>query len=139
MRYLLLIPLLALSFSLSAQCRKFAKENCKESLQNYIPSGQSNTAELKPGERYQFMVTFYKGQHYRVVTCSDPKLGNLQFTIRNAKRQLYYDNEGNENRTFDFKVASTQQLVISLLIPKSAEANSDELMGCVSAIVGFRL
>ena len=89
---------------------------------------------------------FYKGQHYRIAVCADESLGNIQFTIRNAKRQLYFDNHGEEIKNFDFRVSTTQQLIISLIIPKSfANSNEgeaeekEEISGCVSAITGFRL
>ena len=144
----LLIILFSLFFisNTNAQCRGFAKEYCKKLLGNYVATGESNTSELKPGEKHQFMATFYKGQHYRIAVCSDESLGNIQFTIRNAKRQLYFDNHGEAIKNFDFRVSTTQQLIISLIVPKSS-ANSvendakekEEISGCVSAITGFRL
>ena len=146
MKYFLSLTILILSYSISAQCRGFAKENCKSQLENYIPTGETANAELSPGDRYQFISTFYKGQSYRIVTCADETLGNIQFTIRNAKRQLYFDNHGEEISSFDFKVASTQQLIISLIAPENNSAteenneeSKEEISGCVSAITGFRL
>ena len=144
----LLIILFSLFFisNTNAQCRGFAKEYCKKLLGNYVTSGESNTSELKPGEKHQFMATFYKGQHYRIAVCSDESLGNIQFTIRNAKRQLYFDNHGEAIKNFDFRVSTTQQLIISLIVPKSPTNSSEddtnekeEISGCVSAITGFRL
>ena len=144
----LLIILFSLFFisNTNAQCRGFAKEYCKKLLGNYVATGESNTSELKPGEKHQFMATFYKGQHYRIAVCSDESLGNIQFTIRNAKRQLYFDNHGEEIQNFDFRVSTTQQLIISLIVPKSSSNSSEndtkekeEISGCVSAITGFRL
>ena len=144
----LLIILLSLFFisNTNAQCRGFAKEYCKKLLGNYVATGESNTSELKPGEKHQFMATFYKGQHYRIAVCSDESLGNIQFTIRNAKRQLYFDNHGEAIKNFDFRVSTTQQLIISLIVPKSSTNSSEndtkekeEISGCVSAITGFRL
>ena len=92
------------------------------------------------------MATFYKGQHYRIAICSDESLGNMHFTIRNAKRQICCDNHGEEISSFDFKVASTQQLIISLIAPENnstteenADESKEEISGCVSAITGFRL
>ena len=144
----LLIILFSLFFisNTNAQCRGFAKEHCKKLLGNYVTSGESNTSELKPGEKHQFMATFYKGQHYRIAVCSDESLGNIQFTIRNAKRQLYFDNHGEAIKNFDFRVSTTQQLIISLIVPKLSTNSSEddtkekeEISGCVSAITGFRL
>lgn len=146
MRYLLIVAACMFIFQANGQCRGFAKTNCKESLGGYVSTGETNTSELKPGEKHQFMATFYKGQHYRIAICSDESLGNMQFTIRNAKRQLYFDNHGEKISSFDFKVASTQQLIISLIAPENnaateenTEESKEEISGCVSAITGFRL
>jgi hypothetical protein len=142
MKYILGFTLLIFSFTLSAQCRGFSKENCKELLGSYVPTGENNNVKLSPGDRYQFISTFYEGQSYRIATCADTSLGNIQFTIRNSKRHLYYDNHGNDNRSFDFQVAATQQLVVSVIIPENIneEANSKkDIEGCVSALIGFKL
>ena len=42
------------------------------------------------------------------------------------------------NRSFDFKVASTQQLVLSVIIPEKSSENKD-IEGCLSALIGFKL
>ena len=86
MRYLLIVFACMFIFQANGQCRGFCKTNCKESLGGYVSTGETNTSELKPGEKHQFMATFYKGQHYRIAICSDESLGNMQFTIRNAKK-----------------------------------------------------
>ena len=142
MKYIFGFTLLLFSVTLTAQCRSFSKENCKNLLGNYVPTGENNNVKLSPGDRYQFISTFYEGQSYRIATCADTSLGNIQFTIRNSKRHLYYDNHGNDNLSFDFKVAATQQLVVSVIIPEKpsneSESKKDE-EGCVSALIGFKL
>jgi hypothetical protein len=142
MKYVLSLTLLIFTLTLSAQCRGFSKDNCLDLLGKYVPTGENNNVKLSPGDRYQFISTFYEGQSYRVVTCSDTLLGDIQFTIRNSKRHLYYDNHGGENRTFDFKVAATQQLIVSVIIPEKSSENTDSKKndeGCVSALIGFKL
>ena len=142
MKYLLSLSLLFFSFDFSAQCKGIAKE-CKKNLGNgYMPTGQSSNTRLSPEEKYQFVATFYSGQNYRIFACSDSLLGNLQLTIRNTRRQLLYDNHGDGSTLFDFKVGSTQQLIITL---KSVDnkaitevGNTDEIKGCVAALVGYR-
>jgi len=142
MKYLFGLAILVFSFNINAQCRSFNKENCKDLLGKYVPTGENNSVKLSPGDRYQFISTFYEGQSYRIATCADTSLGNIQFTIRNSKRHLYYDNNGNDIRSFDFKVAATQQLIVSVIIPEklnqiSSSKKDDE--GCVSALIGFKL
>ena len=142
MKYLLSLSLLILSFSFSAQCKSFSKE-CKKNLGNgYMPTGQSSITELAPGKKYQFVATFYSGQNYRIFACSDTSLGDLQLTIRNTRRQLFYDNHGDGSNLFDFKVGSTQQLIITLKATENSaimdDQNSDEIKGCVAALVGYK-
>ena len=142
MKYLLSLSLLFFSFNFSAQCKGIAKE-CKKNLgDGYMPTGQSSNTDLSFGEKYQFVATFYSGQNYRIFACSDSLLGNLQLTIRNTRRQLLYDNDGDSSTQFDFKVSSTQKLIITL---KSLEnkaiienRNTDGIKGCVAALVGYR-
>ena len=142
MKYLLSLSLLLFSFNFSAQCKGIAKE-CKKNLgDGYMPTGQSSNTELVPGKKYQFVATFYSGQNYRIFACSDSSLGDLQLTIRNTRRQLFYDNHGDGSTLFDFKVSSTQQLIITLRAPENKaineDLNNDETKGCVAALVGYR-
>ena len=107
-----------------------------------MPTGQSSNTELVPGKKYQFVATFYSGQNYRIFACSDSSLGDLQLTIRNTRRQLFYDKHGDGSTLFDFEVSSTQQLIITLRAPESKaineDLNNDETQGCVAALVGYR-
>ncbi len=142
MKYLLSLSLLFFSFNFSAQCKGIAKE-CKKNLgDGYMPTGQSSNTELVPGKKYQFVATFYSGQNYRIFACSDSSLGDLQLTIRNTRRQLFYDNHGDGSTLFDFKVSSTQQLIITLRAPENKaineDLNNDDTKGCVAALVGYR-
>ena len=142
MKYLLSLSLLFFSFNFSAQCKGIAKE-CKKNLgDGYMPTGQSSNKGLSPEEKYQFVATFYSGQNYRIFACSDSLLGNLQLTIRNTRRQLLYDNHGDGSTLFDFKVGSTQQLIITLKSVGNKAftevGNTDEIKGCVAALVGYR-
>ena len=93
-------------------------------------------------KKYQFVATFYSGQNYRIFACSDSSLGDLQLTIRNTRRQLFYDNHGDGSTLFDFKVSSTQQLIITLRAPENKaineDLNTDETIGCVAALVGYK-
>ena len=70
MKYIFVFTFLVFSATLSAQCRGFSKENCKDLLGNYVPTGENNNVKLSPGDRYQFISTFYEGQSYRIATCA---------------------------------------------------------------------
>ena len=125
------------SFSYS-QCRGFVKDNCEPSLGLYIPTGQLNYTEISPGSKSEFMLTFYKGQDYRIIACADPILQNVYFTVRDANRNLVFDSKGETDLEFDFKVAATQKLIISLIAPEMESTSEEEIEGCVSAMVGFK-
>jgi len=138
MKYILSVSFLIFSLLVNGQCKGFAKDCKKDLKQSYMPTGQSINKELAAGERYQYITTFYEGQNYRIYGCSDSALGDIQLTIRNTRRQLYYDNSGNGSNTFDFKVGSTQQLIVTLVAPENESNNSEEIKGCVAALVGIK-
>ena len=106
-------------------------------------TGQTSTSKLSSEKKFQFVAIFYEGQNYRISSCSDTLLGDLQLTVRNLNRQPFYDNHGNGSTSYDFKVSNTQKLIISLIAPKKESnnnlASSEDIIGCVTAIVGVRL
>jgi hypothetical protein len=134
----LLISLLYMSFSSVAQCNSFTKNNCLTKLDGYIHTGQMNSSSLSPGEKVEFKLTFYKGQEYRIMVCHEQTIEQLTFKVMDSKRRLLYDNLESKTNTLNFKVASTQQLIISIASQKSNSNNQEEVEGCVSAIVGFK-
>lgn len=138
MKCILSVGLVLFGLGVFAQCKGFAKSCKKELSKTFMPTGQSANKELLPGERYQYITTFYSGQSYRVSACSDSILGDLQLTIRNTRRQLFYDNNGNESKTFDFKVGTTQQLIITLKAPENNNSLED-VKGCVATLIGVKL
>lgn len=138
MKCILSVGLVLFGLGVFAQCKGFAKSCKKELSKTFMPTGQSANKELLPGERYQYITTFYSGQSYRVSACSDSILGDLQLTIRNTRRQLFYDNNGNESKTFDFKVGTTQQLIITLKAPENNNS-SEDVKGCVATLIGVKL
>lgn len=138
MKYIFSVSLVLFGLGIFAQCKGFAKSCKKELIKTFMPTGQSANKELLPGERYQYITTFYSGQSYRVNACSDSILGNLQLTIRNTRRQLFYDNNGSESKTFDFKVGTTQQLIITLKAPENNNSLED-VKGCVATLIGVKL
>jgi len=135
---LITLSILFISSLTYSQCRGFVKQNCEPSLGVYIPTGQLNYTEISPGSKSEFMLTFYKGQDYRIVACADPILTNVHFTVRDANRILIFDSLGQTDLEFDFKVATTQKLIISLIAEELETPSEEEIEGCVSAMVGFK-
>ena len=143
MKYIFSITFIILGFTFFSQCKGLSKKCIKNIGDGYMHTGQTNANELSPGKKFQFIATFYEGQNYRISSCSDSLLGNLQLTVRNLNRQLFYDNHRNGSTTYDFKVSNTQKLIISLIAPNKESNNnldsSEDIIGCITTIVGVRL
>lgn len=121
----------------SAQCNSYTKRKCKPSLDPYS-SVQISSTLLRPGDVAEVMLTFYSGQTYRLLVCSQDQLGEVGFKLYDTDKALIYESEANsEPKTFDFKVESTQQLILEVDIPMTAEAvNGVADEGCISVLIG---
>ncbi len=131
---LALIPLYG-----NAQCKSFAKKVCKLELTPYIHDGNYNAAVLTEGEDAELYKTFYAGQNYRIYICGSDALPDIEFQVLDVSRNVLYDNRKNDySRLWDFKLESSQQLIISLRV-KNNEEESDELIsGCVAIMFGIK-
>lgn len=128
----LLLPLVS-----NAQCRAFTKKNCRPALAPYIHNGQMNSAVLFPGDKADIMLTFYSGQKYRLLVCSEEQLGKVTYRVLDIDRNEIYNSKGKGKNEFDFKVASTQQLIVEVSVPDSESTHDIDFQGCVSILVGF--
>ena len=129
--FVLLVPFLG-----NAQCRSYTKKVCRPQLNPYIHNGQMNSAILYPNDKADIMLTFYSGQSYRLIVCSEEQLGEVKFKVMTTDKKVIYESDGKTN-TFDFKVASTQQLIVTVEVPESQTTHDIEFNGCVSVLVGF--
>lgn len=133
---LLLMPLMS-----SAQCRSFTKKRCLPELEGYIQNDNFNSAVLIPGDEAELLLTFYAGKEYRLLVCGHPILGDLQFEVLDTDEELIYSNsnkKGDENSKFDFKVASTQQLIVRIRVPETESPSQLLHEGCVSVMIGSK-
>lgn len=121
----------------SAQCRSFAKKNCLPSMAPYLTGPSFNSAQLNPGDQAELKLTFNANQAYRLMVCSQSVLGQVEFKILDENNTVLYDN-ANDNFTqiYDFSVAGTQNLTISISVPKSDKGVKLVPQGCVNIIVG---
>ena len=129
----LLIP----SFFNAQSCRSFTKKTCRPALENYIHNGQMNSAVLFPGDKADMMLTFYSGQKYRLLVCSQDQLGDVTFRVLDIDRNEIYNSKTKGSNKFDFKVASTQQLIVEVTVPESKATHDMDFQGCISIMVGF--
>jgi len=123
----------------NAQCKSFAKKVCKLELEPYIHDGNFNAAILTEGEDAELYKTFYAGQNYRIYICGSDALPDIEFQVLDVNRNVLYDNRKNDySRLWDFKLQSSQQLIISLRV-KNSEGESEELLsGCVAIMFGIK-
>lgn len=121
-----------------AQCKNFAKKICKLELLPYVHDGIYNATVLSEGETAELYKTFYSGQEYRVTICGDENLPPVQFQVLDAERNVLYDNKKHQfAKSWDFKLESSKQLIISIQVQTSDELSDQILSGCVSVLVGF--
>jgi len=141
MKKLLLLSIftiVGLSAINAQSCRKFTKQECIPSLTPYIHNGQLNSAVLFPGDIADIQLTFYSGQDYRIIVCNDEGLGDVSFKVLDLERNELYDSKSGEENIFDFKVASTQQLIVEVMVPEGSNTHDIDFQGCVSILVGFK-
>ncbi len=136
---IILTVLTTIPFISNAQCKSFAKKVCKVELAPYIHDGNYNAAILTEGEDAELYKTFYAGQNYRIYICSTETLPDIEFQVLDVNRNVLYDNrKRNYSKTWDFKLESSQQLIISLRV-KASESESEELVsGCVAIMFGIK-
>lgn len=141
MKYIL--PLMMLMPLLSnGQCRSYTKKKCLPVLDGYVQNDNYNSARLIPGDEAELMLTFYGGKEYRLLICSMPILGQVEFEVFDDAEEIIYSSETSEDQgtgSFDFKVTSTQQLTIKLKVPEDEGVSSvTPNEGCVTIMVGSK-
>lgn len=134
---LLLLPLMS-----EAQCRSFTKKKCLPELEGYVQNDNFNSAVLIPGDEAELLLTFYADKEYRLLVCGHPILGDIEFEVLDTDDQVIYSNrdvaEGDDKNKFDFKVATTQQLIVRIRVPEPEEPSTLIHEGCVSVMVGSK-
>lgn len=123
----------------NAQCKSYAKRSCRPLLTPYLHNGQVNNAVLVPGDKAELLLTFFSGQEYRMVVCAMPVLGAVTYKVMDSDRNVIFESAKNKDKKFfDFKVASTQQLIVEILVPESKSISDIVPEGCVSVLIGFK-
>lgn len=135
-----LIPfLLLMPISVDAQCRPFTKNKVLPLLSGFVQNDNFNSAMLVPGDEAELLLTFYAGKEYRLAVVAHPILGDIDFELRDTNDQLVYTNKTNPDNktTFDFKMSSTQQLILRINVPDQKSAISVH-EGCVTVMSGYK-
>lgn len=123
----------------NAQCKMFTEKNCKNTLGHFTNNGQYNGAVLFEGEEATLAQTFYGGQDYKVVLCTQDVFNQSSyFELHDYKGNMLFSSEGSGKRELEFGVENTQNLKIRVVVPTIGTNEDLKQNGCVSIIVGFK-
>jgi len=127
-------------FTVSAQCKQFAKNTCKVGLAPYQHDGNYHAAILLEGEEAELYKTFYSNTDYRIGVCGANNLGNIEFMLVDGTGKILYNNKNSSyDWKWDFRLDASQQLKIIVKIPVSAANQTGNPMeGCVAIMFGFK-
>ncbi len=138
----IILVLLAFSFvgsSAFGQCKSFTKNTCRPELTPFIANENYNSTLLVPGDEAEINLTFYEGQEYRLLVCSHPVLGSVNYRVFDDKKnQLFSSTEKENQRFFDFKVKATQQFTVKVNVPVKETPTELIHEGCVTVMVGYK-
>lgn len=136
----LIICMLAFSPNANSQCKTFAKTKCLPELGEYTHDGNYHAAVLVEGEEAELYKTFYSDMEYRMAICSEDTIGQVEFTVMDAGRNVLFSSKNANNaRTWDFKLESSQQLKVIIKVGTSTQQGVTPARGCVSIMFGFKI
>lgn len=136
---LAIVMVFTTALELNSQCKSYIKRTCIPKLSPYAHSGQLNKTVLFPGDQAEIMLTFYSGMDYRIVVCSEVILGKVTYKVMDMDRNVIFDSSKEKDKgSFDFKVASTQQLMVEINVPKPLVEPEILPQGCVAVVVGYK-
>lgn len=130
--------LTGLSQNAEGQCKGFARRICKLDLESFIHDGNYHAAILTEGEEAELYKTFYADQDYRIAICGSDVLPIIEFRILDNQRNVLYNNRDDDYRgVWDFRLESSQQLMISLKVHNTDNPGQERASGCVAILFGF--
>ncbi|MGE0560288.1 MAG: hypothetical protein AB7O47_00590 [Flavobacteriales bacterium] len=122
------------------QCTSFTKKQGFPVLSPFIHNGQITSTKFMPGDEADIEMTFNAGSDYRVLVVFQEVLGNVTFQIKDKTGKILFTSKDGDTTPFwDFRVNTTQQLMVSVLVPKMDEKTNKILpQGCISVLIGFK-
>ena len=119
-----------------AQCKSFVKSACLPQLTPFIHDGNYQAVIMSEGEEAEVYKTIFAGQRYRLIICIDAALPDVEFVVSDIRRNILFDNSKNDkSRVWDFRSESSQQIKVTIRLPKSKEGAP--AMGCVAVLFGM--
>ncbi len=108
------------------------------SLAPYKFNESFNAAQLAPGEEAEVNLTFYSGQEYRVMVCTHPILGEVNWKLVDQNNKIVFESLADRPKHyFDLKAASTVQMKVVVWVPGTGTSDMVHV-GCVAILVGFK-
>lgn len=140
LKTLAILCLVVAPFASQAQCRSFAKNKCMPEMAPYKFNQTFNAAQLAPGEEAEVELTFYSGQEYRILVCAHPILGAVNWKLADAAGTTLFESKADAPKdNFEFKVATTQKLMVHIDVPEADRGGNQMLtVGCVAILVGYK-
>ena len=129
------------SFDARSQCKSFVKSGCIPQMTPYIHDGNYQAVKMSEGEEAEVYKTIFAGQKYRLLVCKDDVLPDVEFVVTDYNRTILFDNRKNENVNYwDFKADASQQIKITIRIPKSPKqdnSNQKVVFECIGVLFGL--
>lgn len=140
--YKIVIAILFVAISMNgfSQCKNFTKKEGFPALAPYTHNGQLTSAKFIPGDEAELEMTFNGGNDYRVLIVSQEMLGDVELKILDKTRKVLFTSKpGDEKPHWDFRVKSTQQLIIQVKVAEMDKVSTNIVPeGCISILTGFR-
>ena len=128
------------SQSVHAQCKAFVKSTCLGQLEKHIHDGNYHAVIMSEGEEAEVYKTIFAGQQYRLLVCIENTLPSVEFVVSDIRRNILFDNRKNGNvKIWDFKSDVSQQIKITIRIPKSQKQGTEKelVFGCAGILFGL--
>jgi hypothetical protein len=131
--------LLALVLASAASAKGSESETC---LRNKVWAGYADgwgirtmtTTEINVGKTKNYLVTLYRGNEYRILTCGEQKIGNLDVLIYDAKGNLIRRDATTDREPlllFEPETTGSYYVVLYLREMKTRERSSEVSMAVV--------
>ncbi len=77
---------------------------------------------------------------YRVAITGEDNLPDIEFRILDTNKNVLYSNkDSNYDKTWDFKLQSSQQLKLVIKVTSNNQPGDTPASGCVAIMFGFKL
>src|SRR5690606_14746976 len=138
MKVIVACLLFLVAMGAQAQCRSFAKNKCVPGLAPYKFNESFNAAQLAPGEEAEVNLTLFSGQEYRLMVCTHPILGDINWKLVDQNNTTVFESLASDPKPhFDLKAAGTTQLKVVVSVPERASTDMVHV-GCVAILMGFK-